>query len=128
MRSYRQAYSTDLSDAEWQILQPLLPPAKPGGRHRKYQMREIINAIQYILRGGCAWRLMPHDLPHWRAAYEYFRQWRNDGTWLRVHDHLHEQVRIQMGRNVQPSASIIDSQSVKTTEKGGFMVMTGRRR
>ena len=128
MRSYRQAYSTDLSDAEWQILEPLLPPAKPGGRHRKYQTREIINAIQYILRGGCAWRLMPHDLPHWRAAYEYFRQWRNDGTWLRVHDHLHEQVRIQMGRDVQPSASIIDSQSVKTTEKGGFTATTGRRR
>jgi transposase len=62
MHSYGLAYSTDLSDAEWQILVPLLPPAKPGGRHRKYQMREIINAIQYVLRGGCAWRLMPHDL------------------------------------------------------------------
>ena len=128
MHPYRQAYSTDLSDAEWQILKPLLPPEKPGGRHRKYQMREIINAIQYVLRGGGAWRLIPHDLPHWRAAYEYFRQWRDDGTWLRIHDHLYEQVRIQMGRNVQPSASIIGSQSVKTTEKGGFTATTGRRR
>jgi len=128
MRSYRQAYSTDLSDAEWQILEPLLPSEKPGGRHRKYQIREIINAIQYILRGGCAWRLMPHNLPHWRTAYEYFRQWKNDGTWLSIHDHLHEQVRIKMQRNVQPSAAIIDSQSVKTTEKGGFTAMTGRRR
>ena len=128
MPSYRQAYSTDLSDAEWQILEPLLPPAKAGGRHRKYQMPEVINAIQYILRGGCAWRLMPHDLPHWRSAYEYFRQWRSDGTWLRVHDHLHEQVRIQMGRDVQPSASIIDSQSVKATEEGAFTATTGRRR
>lgn len=128
MNLYRQSYSTDLSDAEWRILEPLLPPEKPGGRHRKYQIREIINAIQYVLRGGCAWRLIPHDLPHWRAAYEYFRQWRDDGTWLRIHNHLHEQVRIQMGRNVQPSASIIDSQSVKTTEKGGFTVTTGRKR
>jgi putative transposase len=128
MHSYRQAYSTDLSDGEWQILEPLLPSEKPGGRHRKYSMREIINAIQYILRAGCAWRLMPHNLPHWRTAYEYFRLWKNDGTWVSIHDHLHEQVRIKMQRNVQPSAAIIDSQSVKTTEKGGFMAMTGRRR
>jgi transposase len=128
MLTERRAYSTDLSDAEWQILAPLLPPEKPGGRHRKYPLREIINAIQYILRGGCAWRLMPHDLPHWRTAYEYFRQWRNDGTWVRLHDHLHAQLRIQMQRHVQPSAAILDSQSVKTTEKGGLMVTTGRRR
>jgi transposase len=124
----RHAYSTDLSDAEWRILEPFLPQQKPGGRHRKYPMREIINAIQYVLRGGCAWRLIPHDLPHWRTAYEYFRQWKNDGTWLRIHDHLHEQLRIQMQRNVQPSAAIIDSQSVKTTEKGGFTDMMARRR
>lgn len=128
MRTDRLAYSSDLTDAEWQILAPLLPPEKPGGRHRKYAMREIINAIQYILRGGCAWRLMPHDLPHWRAAYEYFRQWRNDGTWLRIHDNLHQQLRTQMQRHVQPSAAILDSQSVKTTEKGGLTVTTGRRR
>jgi transposase len=128
MLSERRAYSTDLSDAEWQILAPFLPPEKPGGRHRKYTLREIINAIQYILRGGCAWRLMPHDLPHWRTAYEYFRQWRNDGTWLRIHDNLHPQLRTQMQRQVQPSAAILDSQSVKTTEKGGLTAMTGRRR
>jgi transposase len=91
-------------------------------------MREIINGIQYILRGGCAWRLLPHDLPHWRSVYEYFRQWKKDGTWVRIHDHLHEQVRQQMGRNVQPSAAIIDSQSVKTTEKGGLLAMMEPRR
>ena len=128
MLTERRAYSSDLTDAEWQILEPMLPPEKPGGRHRKYTLREIVNAIQYVLRGGCAWRLMPHDLPHWRSAYEYFRQWRNDGTWLRIHDHLHNQLRIQMQRPVQPSAAILDSQSVKTTEKGGLTVTTERRR
>ena len=124
----RRAYSSDLTDAEWQILEPMLPPEKPGGRHRKYTMREVINAIQYILRGGCAWRLMPHDLPHWRAAYEYFRQWRNDQTWVRIPDNLHQQLRTPMPRHVQPSAAILDSQSVKTTEKGGLTAMMGRRR
>jgi transposase len=128
MHSCRQAYSTDLSDSEWKILEPLLPSEKPGGRHRKYPMREIINAIQYVLRSGGAWRLMPHDLPHWRTVYEYFRQWKNDGTWLRIHDYLHQQVRIKMQRNVAPSAAIIDSQSVKTTEKGGFTAMMEQRR
>jgi putative transposase len=128
MHSYRQVYSTDLSDAEWQILEPLLPAEKPGGRHRKYSMREPINAIQYILRGGCAWRLMPHDLPHWRTAYEYFRCWKQDGTLVRIHDYLHEEIRKKMKRNAQPSAAIIDSQSVKTTEKGGLTATTARRR
>jgi putative transposase len=73
MHSYRQAYSSDLSDAEWQILEPLLPPENLGGRHHIYSTREVVNAIQYVIRGGCAWRLMPHDLPHWRTTYEYFR-------------------------------------------------------
>lgn len=124
----RRAYPTDLTSAEWRILEPLLPPEKPGGRHRGYQMRDVIDAIQYVLRGGCSWRMVPHDLPHWRTAYEYFRQWKNDGTWVRIHDHLHEELRKQMGRNAQPSAAIIDSQSVKTTEKGGRTATTGRRR
>lgn len=128
MPATRPRYSTDLSDAEWQILEPLLPEERPGGRHRLYPMREIIDAIQYVLRSGCAWRLMPHDLPHWRTAYEYFRIWKRDGTWVRIHDHLHQQLRIKMGRNAQPSAAVIDSQSVKTTEKGGLTAMTGRRR
>lgn len=128
MHSSRRKHATDLSDAEWQILETLLPPEKPGGRHRKYPMRDIIDALQYVLRAGGAWRLMPHDFPHWRAVYEYFRCWKKDGMWLRIHDHLHEEVRQQMGRNVQPSAAIIDSQSVKTTEKGGSTAMMARRR
>ncbi len=83
--SHRRPYPSDLSNAEWQILEPLLPAEKPGGRHRGYALREIINAIQYLLRGGGAWRSLPHDLPHWQSVYHYFRRWKRDGTWLRVH-------------------------------------------
>lgn len=115
----RRAYSTDLTDAEWQILEPLLAAEKPGGRHHLYPMREIINALRYLLRAGCAWRLLPHDFPHWRTVYEYFKIWKEDGTWLKIHDYFHAELREQMKRDKQPSAAIVDSQSVKTTEKGG---------
>ena len=119
----RKAYPSDLSDREWQLLEPLLPPPKPGGRSIKYPRREVVNAIRYVLRTGCAWRMLSHDLPPWRTTFHYFRTWRRDGTWERVHAALRDQVRIAEGRDVSPSAAIIDSQSVKTTEKGGLVAM-----
>jgi putative transposase len=120
----RQRYPSDLTDAEWGILAPLLPAAKPGGRPRSVNLREVINALRYLVREGCRWRAIPHDfgVPY-TTVLNYFRQWRDDGTWERLHATLRQRVRHQAGRNWTPSAVILDSQSVKTTQKGGRVAM-----
>jgi putative transposase len=115
----RRGYDTDLTDEEWTHLAPFIPPAKLGGRPRKHDMREILNAIFYLLRAGCAWRLLPHEFACWQTVYHYFRKWRKDGLWEDIHTALREQTRLQAGRDATPSATVIDSQSVKATEKGG---------
>ena len=114
----RPSYPSDLSDGQWKRIERLVPAPKPGGRPAKHDRLAILNAILYLVRTGCAWRLLPHDMPSWKTVYHYFRCWRLDGTWKLIHDQLRGDVRQAAGRNRQPSAAIIDSQSVKTTERG----------
>jgi putative transposase len=115
----RKAYQSDLSDAEWSSLEPHLPAPEAIGRPRLHSPREILDAIFYVLKSGGAWRLLPHDFPPWKTVYHYFRFWRLDGTWERMHQALRERVRVRLKRNPQPSAAIVDSQSVKSTGVGG---------
>lgn len=95
----RKPYSTDLTDAQWKRIEPHVPAPKPGGRPRLHTIREILNAIFYILRAGCAWRLLPHDLPPWKTTYHYFRLWRKDGTWEAINAALRGAVRVKEGRD-----------------------------
>jgi len=115
----RKAYPSDLKDAEWELLKPLLPEPKVRGRKRKVNLREIVNAIFYVLRTGCQWDYLPHDFPPADTVYGYFRQWKNDGTWERLNDVLRRKVRQAVGKESEPTAAILDSQAVKTTEEGG---------
>ena len=118
--SCKPTYSTSLTDAEWALIEPLLPVRDPhaGGRPAKYERRLVLDSILYVLASGCAWRLLPHDLVPWDAAYRWFRAWAADGTWDRVHDVLRDRLRTAEGRDVQPSAAVLDAQSVKTSEGG----------
>lgn len=121
-------YPSDLSDAEWEQLKFLLPQPKKRGRPRSIDYRPIVNAIFYLLRAGCSWRMLPHDFPPWATVHSYYRRWRRRGVFTRWNRTLREKVREKQNRNKQPSVAIIDSQSVKTTEKGGLVATTGGRR
>ena len=121
-------YPSNLTDKEWVIIGSLIPSAKPGGRPRSVDIRAILNAIFYLVRTGCQWRLLPHDFPPWGTVHYYYRRWRRDGTLFKIHEHLRKEVRLKYGKDIHPSQAIIDSQSVKTTEKRGSGVLMQQRK
>jgi transposase len=109
-----KAYSSNLTEWQWELIEPLIPVAKPGGRHREVEIWSVLNAIFYVLTQGCTWRNLPGDFPAWQTVYTYFRNWRKDGTWVEIHQRLRDWTRSEQGRKPDPSEAIIDSQSVKT--------------
>ena len=124
----QKRYTSDLSDKQWRYLRPHIPEALPGGRHRCHDMRAIVNAILYRVKNGCIWQDLPHDFPPHQTVYEYYRTWTLDGTWEKIHGLVRDKVRLKLGRSSQPTAGVIDSQSVKTAEKRGLMATTQARK
>lgn len=124
----RQPYPSDLTNSQWKLVAPLIPPVKPGGRPRKYDMREVVNGILYVNSEGCRWRALPHDLPHWKTCYNFFRAFETDGTWDKLVTALRVAVRVRLGRDPTPSGACIDSQSAKTAAGGADVGTDGGKR
>ncbi len=115
----RRAYPSDVTDAQWEVLEPLIPAIPADAPHVQYERREIVNAVLYVLRSGCPWRMLPHDFPAWGTVYWYFRRWEREGVWDQVLQTLRKRVRQKQGRKEEPSAAVIDSQSIKTSAVRG---------
>ena len=125
----RPRYASDLSEVQWQEIEPLLAQAKNGrtGRPPKHERREVVNALLYMARTGCSYRQLPHEFPHWHVVWEHFRRWRESGKLEQLHGALRERARVEAGREAHPSAAILDSQSVKATKGGSADVTPGRK-
>lgn len=124
----RKTYPSDLKDREWEILKTYIPESLQGGRPSEHSRREIVNGILYVLRTGCGWEYLPHDLPPWKTVYDYFRQWQQAGVWEKANAALTGRSRVAQGREETPSLAIIDTQSAQTTEKGGSKALTTTRK